>query len=125
MTTRVTLEELLEPHDDGVRRTTLAVIDAIERLAPELRRKVLPGWRAVGFSHPASGFLCAVFPYAGRVDIAFEMGTRMEDPWAVLRDGKTSSKRVRYWGIEPGDSPDEEVLESFLEQSILLKEVRR
>jgi hypothetical protein len=125
MTTRVTLDDLLQPYDDGVKRTALAVLDAIEQLAPDLRRKVLPGWRAVGFSHPSSGFICAVFPYADRVDIAFEAGTRLDDPWGVLRDGKTSSKRVRYWGLAPGEAFDTEVLESFLEQSVLLKEVRR
>jgi hypothetical protein len=125
MTTRATLEDLLRAHNPGVQRTTLAVLEAIERLAPDLHRKVLPGWRAVGFTHPSSGFLCAVFPYADRVDIAFETGTRLEDPWGVLRDGKTSTKRVRYWSLAPDETPDDEALESFLEQSVLLKEVRR
>jgi hypothetical protein len=124
MTATMSVEELLAGHDEPVQRTTLAVLGSIERVAPELRRKVLPGWRAVGFSSPASGFLCAVFPYDDRVDIAFEVGHRLDDPAGLLHTGK-NAKQVRYWSLEPGETPDEELLESFLEQSAALKEVRR
>jgi hypothetical protein len=125
MTTRITLEELLAPHDEQIQFTTRAVLDAIDRVAPELTWKVLPGWRAVSFSHPSSGFLCAVFPTEDRVDIAFEVGHRLEDPRGVLRPGRTSSRQVRYWRLAPGETPDGELLDSFLEQSAVLKEVRR
>lgn len=124
MTTVMSVEELLAAQDEPVRQTTLAVLDAIERVAPDLRRKVLPGWRAVGFSSPASGFLCAVFPYEDRVDIAFEVGHRLDDPAGVLNTGK-NAKQVRYWSLEPGEAPDEGLLESFLDQSAALKELRR
>ncbi|MFC0681826.1 hypothetical protein ACFFGH_28675 [Lysobacter korlensis] len=79
MTTRVSLDDLLATRDDGVRRTTHAVLDAIA----------------------------------------------LEDPWGVQRDSRTSSNRVRCSGLAPGQTPDDVVLASFLEQSILLKEVRR
>jgi hypothetical protein len=124
MATRLSVEELLDQHDEPVRQTTLAVVATIERVAPDLRSKVLPGWRAVGFSSAASGFLCAVFPYPDRVDIAFEVGHRLDDPAGVLHSGK-NARQVRYWSLAPGEAPDEDLLESFLEQSAALKEVRR
>ena len=124
MTTRLSVEDLLARHDEPVRQTMLAVLDTIERVAPDLTRKVLPGWRAVGFSSPVSGFLCAVFPYADRVDIAFEVGHRLDDPAGVLHTGK-NAKQVRYWSLEPGARPDEDLLDSFLDQSAALKELRR
>ena len=124
MTTGLSLDELLAPHDDSVQQSTRAVVDAIERVAPDLRWRVLPGWRAVGFSSPTSGFLCAVFPYPDRVDIAFEVGHRLDDPAGGLHTGQ-NARQVRYWSLSPGELPDEDLLESFLEQSLALKELRR
>lgn len=51
---------------------------------PDLRERLYPGWRGVGFHHPEAGYVCAIYPAAERPLLLFEHGTSLEDPDGVL-----------------------------------------
>ena len=114
------VDELLAAHSEEVRRLTLEVIGALRAAMPEASVAVARGWRSVNFRHPVAGYVCGVFTYSDRVDIAFEAGYRLSDPKGILEPGATSGKRVRYVRCRPGDPVDAAALEAFVEETVAL-----
>ncbi len=114
------VDELLSAHPEGVRRLALEVLDSLRAAMPDASVAVARGWHSVNFRHPSAGYVCGVFPYAERVDIAFEEGHRLSDPRGILKPGSTSAKRVRYVRYRPGEEVDSAALDAFVQESIAL-----
>ncbi len=72
------------PPEIGARLADLRAI--IRRTVPEAVEKVNPGWRSLSFSHPQVGYFCGLFPFADRVDVAFEFGVLLPDPDGFFDD---------------------------------------
>ncbi|HET6257983.1 MAG TPA: DUF1801 domain-containing protein [Pseudonocardia sp.] len=81
---------------------------AVVRIAhPDLRERVYPGWHGLGFHHPRGGYVCALFPRDGGVNVGFEHGADLPDPHGrLLGEGR----RMRDVRIEVDAGPDEEEL---------------
>ena len=114
------IEQLLAEHPEEVRRVAREAVDAVQASMPEAVTTVARGWHSVNFRHPTAGYVCGVFPFQDRVDVAFEAGSRLTDPEGLLQPGSTSAKRVRYVRYRPGDDVDREVLDAFVQDSIAL-----
>jgi hypothetical protein len=81
---------------------------AVVRAAhPNLRERVYPGWHGLGFHHPRGGYVCALFPRDGGVNVGFEHGADLPDPHGrLLGEGR----RMRDVRIEVDAGPEEEEL---------------
>lgn len=112
----VTVDEILAGKGPEIEALAHEVRDAILGAAPQLEERALPGWQAVSFRSPERGFVCALFPYADRVRIAFEHGVDLIDPDGRLEKGSTSSKRVRYLSFRPGQAVDADLVDFFVNQ---------
>jgi len=70
-----------------------------------------PGWRAIGYRHPQSGYFCGIFPEPPRVRLAFEWGALLPDPHQLL---KTGGKQVRYLDIYGEEELQEKLVSDLL-----------
>jgi hypothetical protein len=70
---------------------------------PDLRERLYPGWRGVGFHHPEADYVCAIYPAAERPLLLFEHGTALEDPDGVLVGDGTQTRSL------PLDAPRDEL----------------
>jgi hypothetical protein len=84
-----------------VRRLRAVVLDA----HPDLRERVHVGWHGLGFHHPRGGYLFALFPRDGGVNVGFEYGADLPDPHGRLLGERRRTRDVR---VEVGAGPDEE-----------------
>ncbi len=119
------VEELLSAHPEDVRELAVEVIEAVRAAMPDAAMAVARGWHSVNFRHPSAGYVCGVFPYDDRVDVAFEAGHRLSDPTGVLEVGATSGKRVRYVRYRTGDDVDAAVLDALVQESIAVLSIGR
>ncbi|WP_210508638.1 DUF1801 domain-containing protein [Naasia sp. SYSU D00057] len=115
------LERLLPGHPPEVRELARDAAAAILDATPGLLVRAAPGWHSLNVRHPQAGHVCAIFPFDDRVDIAFEEGHRLSDPWGALEEGTSSSRRVRYVRLRPGDRVDPAMLSALVEESIVLR----
>ncbi|MCU1663169.1 MAG: hypothetical protein JWR58_3234 [Pseudonocardia sp.] len=74
---------------------------------PDLRERVYPGWHGLGFHHPRGGYVCALFPRDGGVNVGFEHGADLPDPHGRLVG---EGRRMRDVRIEVDAGPEEEEL---------------
>jgi hypothetical protein len=100
-----------------------AVLDA----HPDLRERVYLGWRGLGFHHPRTGYLAALFPQPADVLVGFNRGGDLPDPHARLLG---SRRRVRYLRFHPtaGGLPatERDLLVDYLDLAAeLAEDVRR
>lgn len=88
---------------------------------PDLEERVYRGWRGLGYHARGAGYLCALFPLDGYVDVAFEHGADLEDPAGLFYRGGT---QVRFARFDP-DGLDEprriEELLALLDAAIALR----
>jgi hypothetical protein len=90
---------------------------AVVRAAhPDLRERVYPGWHGLGFHHPRAGYLCALFPRDGGVNVGFEHGADLPDPHGrLLGEGR----RMRDVRVEVTAGPDDdEVVVDYLDLAL-------
>jgi hypothetical protein len=117
MTVPDDVEALLAEHTDEVaaltRRARAVLLDG----HPELRERVRHGWHSINYSHPGAGFVCALFPLAGHVQLVFERGVLLPDPEGrLVGTGRT----VRSLELREATDAAPEVVVEFLDQAITL-----
>ncbi len=110
-------DDLLADHTDDVVRTAQRLRDVLLEAHPELTERARPGWHSINYAHPGAGFVCALFPYADRVDLVFEHGARLPDP-----DGRLTgtTRQVRTLRVPAGTEVEPEVVVEFLDAAVEL-----
>jgi hypothetical protein len=110
-------DDLLAEHPDAVIRTAQRLRDVLLEAQPDLVERARTGWHSVNYRHPTAGFVCALFPYADRVDLVFEQGALLPDP-----DGRLSgtTRQVRTLQVRPDDDVDPGVVAEFLDAAVEL-----
>ena len=109
MTGNPELDALLADHPDTVANTVLRLREVLLTAQPSLVERVRTGWHSVNFHDPVAGFVCALFPLAGRVQLVFERGALLPDPQHRL--GGTGRRVRTLEFIAPEDVDAEMVLE--------------
>ena len=74
----------LRRHHPEHAELALWVRTVLLEVEPELSQRVYPGWRAVGFHHPETGYLCSLSPRPDALLLTFEHGAALPDPDGVL-----------------------------------------
>lgn len=109
----LTPEILLMDFPPDIRELAGQMRQFIRETVLKAEERAYPTWRAIGYRHPVSGYFCGIFPFAGRVDLAFEFGVLLPDPAKIL-EGKGT--QVRYVHLAPGEElPLEEIRDLLLE----------
>ena len=109
------VEQLLADHTDDVVRTAQRLREVLLDARPELTERARPGWHSVNYAHPEAGFVCALFPYADRVDLVFERGALLPDP-----DGRLTgdTKQVRTLRLPAGDRVEADAVVELLDSAV-------
>ena len=92
----LTADALLARYPDEVRAAVGVLRDVVREVLPEAEERVYPGWRAIGFRHPAVGYFCGIFPQEKGVNLAFEQGAQLYDPTGLLVVPPNGGRTVRY-----------------------------
>ncbi len=92
--------ELLEEHRPPIAKLARAVRRVVLEAIPDAEERVYTGWHGLGYHHPEAGYVCGLFPQAGRVSLGFENGVHLPDPDGLFTRG---GLQVRYIDLEPGD----------------------
>ena len=93
------VRDLLAEHSDEVAELTRRLQAAVSTARPELTERIYVGWHGVGLHHPDRGYVAALFPRAHEVQVGFEHGVDLPDPYGLLQgDGR----QVRYLVFRPG-----------------------
>jgi hypothetical protein len=116
------VESLLADHPEPVVDTAQRLRDVLLDAHPDLTERARAGWHSINYSSPRAGFVCALFPYADRVDLVFEHGVRLPDP-----DGRLSGtgRQVRTLVVPAGGDVDVAVVTEFLDLAVELGAGRR
>ena len=117
MTESAEVDELLAVHPDDVAATARRLRAVILDAHPQLVERVRPGWHSLNYADPAAGFVCAVFPFAERVQLVFERGAQLPDPDGLLGGrGRT----VRTLEFTSAGAVDPTVVVAFLDLAVEL-----
>ncbi len=116
------VDELLADHPDAVARTAQRLRDVLLEAHPDLVERARRGWHSVNYTHPAAGFVCALFPTADRVDLVFERGASLPDPHGRLTG---TGRQVRVLSFRPGEDVDAAVVTEFLDLAVEIGAGRR
>ena len=84
----------------GLPRDTQALAQRLRTIItstlPDAAERVYPGWRGIGYRHPQTGSICAIFITADMVKLGFEHGASLTDPHGLLIAGPSGGTQVRY-----------------------------
>ncbi len=69
---------------------------------PTLEERVYPGWGGLGYHVRGAGYVGAIFPRDGYLDIGFEHGAELADPRGLFYRG---GKQLRYARLDGWDEP--------------------
>lgn len=101
------LDDLLARFDAEVADLTRELVAVLAEVRPDFAAAVKSGWGSINYRHPKAGFICAIFPGTGRVQLMFEQGRLLSSP--LLRGGE-ELKQVRWVEMAPGrDIPVDEI----------------
>jgi hypothetical protein len=93
----------------------------VDRRVPEAAEKAYPHWHGIGYSHPAVGYFCAIFPHDEFVKLGFEFGVLLADPRGLLEG---EGKQVRYVTIHNRRQIHSRALKNLLLAAVSLPEKR-
>ena len=82
---KLTPEDLLRDYHPEIQAISEALRSLVKNTVPEAKEKAYPGWRAIGYRHPSSGYFCGIFPFEKAVHLIFEWGILLPDPDEVLQ----------------------------------------
>ncbi|OZM78232.1 DUF1801 domain-containing protein [Pseudonocardia sp. MH-G8] len=109
------LHALLSPEPPAVAELVHRLRAVVRDAHPDLGERVNSGWHGLAFHHPRGGYVVALFPRDGGVNVGFEHGGDLPDPHGrLLGRGRTRDVRV-----EVGAGPDEEeVVVDYLDLAV-------
>jgi hypothetical protein len=109
--------QLLAEHTEVVAALADRMRALILTAMPDAREVVYRGWHGFGFHHRRAGYVCAVFPQADQVSVAFERGAELPDPHGVLTG---AGRTVRWVPVLPGAAPPTEALVELIDAALAL-----
>ncbi|MBM3940937.1 MAG: hypothetical protein FJ318_08660 [SAR202 cluster bacterium] len=99
-TTRATVADILAPFAGPVVALAEALRASIRRAVPEAVERPYPGWKAIGYAHPAAGYFAAIFPGGDRCTVVLEYGSLLADPSGLFGTVAKQPRCARYVGYD-------------------------
>ena len=110
-------ESILDDHTLEVRAIAEELRKLIRESLPEATESGHPTWHSIGYRHPKAGYMCGIFPHKDSVDLVFEFGILLSDPYKVLQgDGK----QTRYIPITNVDEINVMAVKQLIAEALSL-----
>jgi hypothetical protein len=113
-------EALLETYPGPIRELAEELRAVVRATVPDVRERVRPGWRLIGYDAPAGGrlaYFAYVAPEQAHVHLGFEHGVLMHDPGGHLL-GAGITRRVRWLTWRPGEPIDRELVGELVQEGL-------
>jgi hypothetical protein len=110
-----TPESILVGHTAEVKALAESLRKLVKKIIPEASEKAYPGWHGIGYRHPQSGYVCAIFPQRDGVKLGFEAGVLLPDPDNLLEG---TGSQVRYVSIKNRRDLRQEAIKKLLHAAI-------
>jgi hypothetical protein len=94
-------EQFLSAYPPEIRRLAERLRTLVGETVPTATEHVYPGWKALGYRDPQSGYFCGIFPQPDHVRLLFEHGAALPDPDRVLTG---TTRQVRYLEVRDPDA---------------------
>lgn len=91
-----TAEQFLAAYPASIRMIAERLRRLVCDTVPTASEHVYPGWRALGYRDPQSGYFCGIFPQQDHVRLLFEHGAALPDPDGILTG---ATRQVRYVAV--------------------------
>ena len=118
----LTVEQILAGHTPDVQVLAVQLRDLFHERVPQAREKVYPGWHAIGYTHPGSGYFGAIFPQTDHVRIGLEYGALLPDPDGLLEG---NGSQLRYMTVRCLDEQMGMALRRFIRAALELPASRQ
>jgi hypothetical protein len=76
---------------------------------------VRTGWHSINYRDPDAGFVCALFPMADHVQLVFERGAALPDPYRRLTG---TGRQVRALEFTTGSDVDPAMVLEYLDLAV-------
>lgn len=114
-------DDILASHTPAIRALCGRLRALVRDTLPSAIEHDYAGWHAIGYRHPAAGYVCGIFPFMNHVRLLFEHGVQLHDAEQRLRgDGK----QVRYLELGNEGDIDANLIRTFLLEAVALKQRR-
>jgi hypothetical protein len=104
-------EDILAWHTPEVRSIAERLRDLVRQAVPAATERVYPGFYAIAYRHPKNGYFCGIFPQVDSVNLLFERGALLPDPYGLLEG---AGQQVRYLVIHNSDDIPTEPIKELL-----------
>jgi hypothetical protein len=112
----LTPEQFLEEYPALLRELAQRLRDLVLRTVPTATERVYPGWRALGYRDPQSGYFCGIFPQSDHVRLLFEHGAALPDPDGLLTG---STRQVKYIEVRSAGDIREKAIQRLLRAALI------
>jgi len=89
----------------------------IRESMPETTESGHPTWHSINYRHPKAGYVCGIFPHKDSVDLVFEFGILLPDPYQVLQG---EGKQVRYMPITKIEEINKTAIKQLIGEALSL-----
>ena len=110
-------ESILVDHIMEIRAIAEALRKLVRATLPEAVESGHPTWHSIGYRHPKAGYVCGIFPHKDSVDLVFEFGILLPDPYQVLQG---EGKQTRYIPITKIDEINELAIKQLINEALSL-----
>ena len=109
------VDALLEGEPPAVAALVRRLRAVVTAAHPDLEERVNLSWHGIAFHHRRAGYVCALFPRHGGVNVGFEHGVDLHDPHGRMTGtGRTRDVRVEV----DADSSDDDVVVDYLDLAV-------
>jgi hypothetical protein len=113
------LARLLAHEPPAVARLVRRLREVVREAHPELRERVSFGWHGVSYHHPRGGYVFALFPRDGGVNVGFEYGADLPDPHGRLVGKRRQRTRDVRMEVD-ADAAEEEVMLDYVDVAVAI-----
>ena len=106
---------LLAEHGDDVVGLTLRLRTVLLDGHPQLVEGVRTGRHSINYRDPDAGFVCTIFPMADHVQLVFERGAALPDPYRRLTG---TGRQVRALEFTTGSDVDPAMVLEYLDLAV-------
>lgn len=111
------LEDFLSNYPHKIRVIIDELSSIIFQTFPNIKEKIYPGWKGLGFKHIEKGYIVGIFPTQNYVKLGFEKGHLIVDKYNLFSD---ETKKIKYIIINLNTKIPKDEIKEYLVESVLV-----
>lgn len=112
----LTPEQFLAGYPPNVIALAERLRSVVRETVPTASEHVYPGWKALGYRDPQSGYFCGIFPQSDHVRLLFEHGAALTDPDRLLQG---TTRQVRYLEVRDAEETPISAIKRLLRAALI------